>query len=308
MADAPAVAALIAACQVADGDPAEMTTAELLNDWDGANLDDEALVVLAPNGQLAAYADLVNRRYVRVSIYGYVHPAQTGRGLGAYLSAWGERWARAHLAQAPEGTRVVVEHYVRASNAAAGELLPGRGFAPVRTIYVMAITLAATPPAPEWPAGITARPFVPGTDERATFEAVEEAFADTWNRPPGVYERWLEWTRLERQEPGLWLLARDKASGEIAGACLAKRTGEAGWIGTVAVRRPWRRQGLALALLRQAFAALWQRGIREVSLSVDSESPTGAPRVYSRAGMHVSKSFTLFQKELRAGVPLQDGQ
>jgi hypothetical protein len=40
-------------------------------------------------------------------------------------------------------------------------------------------------------------------------------------------------------------------------------------------------------------------GVREVGLSVDAESITGAPRLYGRAGMRVSESY--YQKELRPG-------
>src|SRR5947209_18341529 len=42
--DAPAVAALIAACQVAEGDEADMTVEELLTDWEGADLAEGTVV------------------------------------------------------------------------------------------------------------------------------------------------------------------------------------------------------------------------------------------------------------------------
>jgi ribosomal protein S18 acetylase RimI-like enzyme len=72
----------------------------------------------------------------------------------------------------------------------------------------------------------------------------------------------------------------------------------------VGVRRPWRKQGLALALLQHAFAEHYRRGIREIGLSVDAESLTGAPRVYARAGMQVAQNFVIYRKELRAGADL----
>jgi mycothiol synthase len=72
-------------------------------------------------------------------------------------------------------------------------------------------------------------------------------------------------------------------------------------VDVVAVRRPWRGRGLGLALLRHALGELYRRGVREVGLSVDAESITGAPRLYGRAGLRVSSSYALFQKELRPG-------
>jgi mycothiol synthase len=44
------------------------------------------------------------------------------------------------------------------------------------------------------------------------------------------------------------------------------------------------------------------RGIKRVALSVDAESVTGAPRLYSRAGMHVTNNYFVYQRELRPGV------
>jgi len=77
----------------------------------------------------------------------------------------------------------------------------------------------------------------------------------------------------------------------------------------MAVRYPWRNRGLGLALLRHAFGEFYRRGVREVGLSVDAESTTGAPRLYGRAAMRVAESYTLYQKELRPGrdVSVADG-
>ena len=68
------------------------------------------MVVHAPDGRIAGYADGLNRVLVAVSIYGYVHPDYRGRGVGAFLVAWGERWARDHMPQAPSNASVVVQH------------------------------------------------------------------------------------------------------------------------------------------------------------------------------------------------------
>jgi len=77
-----------------------------------------------------------------------------------------------------------------------------------------------------------------------------------------------------------------------------------GWVGTLGVRRPYRRQGLGLALLRHSFAEFYRRGRRRVGLGVDSQNLTGATRLYQKAGMHVSRVQLIFEKELRPGVVL----
>ena len=68
------------------------------------------------------------------------------------------------------------------------------------------------------------------------------------------------------------------------------------------MRPSWRQRGIGLALLQHAFGEFYRRGVRTVELSVDSESPTGAPRLYLRAGMEVTKSYLIYRKELRAGA------
>ena len=299
--DAHAVAGLIAACQLADGGAAEMTADELLDDWHGLDLAQEAVVVLAPDRRPAGYADVLNRRYVRVSVYGYVHPQQRGRGVGTYLVRWGEAWVERHMALAPADARVVVEHFCHASNGAAQRLLESLGYAHARTHYWMAIALEAAPPQPTWPEGLAPRTFVAGQDEQAVYEAGEEAFQDTWDRPPSTPERWLAPTQAPDFDPTLWFLAEDQR-GEIVGVCLCRVVAGRGHVDTIGVRRHGRRRGLGLALLQHAFGELFRRGVTGVSLTTDSESRTGAPRLYSRAGMRVSKSYVLYRKQLRPGA------
>jgi mycothiol synthase len=302
--DAPAVAALITACQAADGQPAPMTAGEIIDEWAGLDLDEDTVLVFDPAGDLAASADFVNRRFVQGSIYGNVHPDHRGLGLGGALVRWGEAWLHRHMDRAPAGARVVAQGYIRASNETARQLMAAHGYRHVRTIFVMETTLEAPLQSPNPPPGTVLRPFVPGRDERATFDAIEDAFRDTWERPPGLFERWLSLTEPERRHPDLWVLAADRASGAIVGASLGKLTGERGWIGTVAVRRPWRGHGLGLTLLHETFAAFYHRGVRHVSLSVDADSLTGAPRLYRRAGMRVAEEYLLHRKVLRPGALL----
>ena len=48
------------------------------------------------------------------------------------------------------------------------------------------------------------------------------------------------------------------------------------WLEHVSVRRPWRRRGLAAALILSACVGLRERGIAEAALGVDSANLTGA--------------------------------
>jgi mycothiol synthase len=300
--DAEAVAALISSCQISDTGASDMSLEELLDDWHTLDLTEEAVVVTAPDGRIAAYADVFNRSFVTVSIYGYVHPDYREVGLGTYLVAWGERWARDRMPRAPGNARVVVQHYINSANEGARRLLEGSGYTPVRGIYVMETKLDEAPPLPHWPTGISVRTFVPGKDERTVYEAVEDAFRDLWGRPRNPFERFVRETQKESFDPSLWFLALE--GDEIAGLTLCKTLAGEGWVDVVGVRRPWRNRGLGLALLRHAFTVYYRRGTHRVSLSVDAESITGAPRLYGRAGMRVRESYVIHLKELRPGVDL----
>jgi ribosomal protein S18 acetylase RimI-like enzyme len=193
---------------------------------------------------------------------------------------------------------VAVGHARRRGRCAA-ELLESRGYRDIRRFYRMAISLDGPPPPPEWPEGIEVSTF-DLAEARELHAAREEAFADEWNHVEEPFEhferRVLQSGRLD---PTLWWVARDR--GEIAGFLLAawKTHGDAGWIASLGVRRPWRRRGLGLALLRHALGEFHRRGERLVQLGVDAASPTGATRLYERVGMRVEREEVLYRKELR---------
>jgi mycothiol synthase len=71
-----------------------------------------------------------------------------------------------------------------------------------------------------------------------------------------------------------------------------------GWVGILGVRPPWRRRGIALALLLHSFAVFRERGCTRVGLGVDAESTTGALELYERAGMHVHRCQDTLEKLL----------
>jgi ribosomal protein S18 acetylase RimI-like enzyme len=67
-------------------------------------------------------------------------------------------------------------------------------------------------------------------------------------------------------------------------------------VGSLAVRRPWRRRGLGEALLRDAFLRFAERGKRSAGLGVDAENTTGAVALYERVGMHVVRRSDTWER------------
>jgi len=298
--EAQVITDLLAACEVATTGKSEITLNDFLGDWEGANLEADARVILDPAGNPAAYVDIDVRGDVIFNTYAYVHPSQRGFGLGSYLVAWAEQRAMDIAGAAPAEARIVTRHFVNERDAPATQLLTTTGYQAVRITYTMAIDLTDTPPQPVWPEGLAVRTFQSGHDEEATYLAYEEAFEDMWQRPRSTLEQFLSKTRRPYFDPSLWFLAVD--GDEIAGTLLSDDIDGNGWIEIVGVRRPWRSRGLALALLLHAFGAFYKRGVTHIGLSVDSMSPTGAPRVYQRAGMQLDQTFVLYERELRPGT------
>ena len=288
--DAEAVNDLVAALDTAVQGFTDSTVEDIRDEWNDLDLGNDAWLVEDARGLVVGYASVELRGEDTLVADAYVHPQAWGRGIGAALVRLTE--ARAH-----ERGVSVIRNAVLARDASARSLLERLGYRDARHFYRMAIELDAPPPEPVWPAGVEVEPFAVDS-AREVYEAVEEAFADEWGHERASFDDWRR-RRLERDDfdPGLWFVAREGS--EIAGAvlCNAKRW-DMGWVASLAVRKPWRRRGLGLALLRQAFGEFYRRGERVVGLGVDTENPTGATRLYERAGMCVTWEAVVYEKEL----------
>jgi mycothiol synthase len=180
------------------------------------------------------------------------------------------------------------------------DVLDALAFVPVRHSYRMEIDLDAEPRRPVWPAGIAVRTAT-ADDHRRIYDAVVEVWQDTNDPYDDTFEDWSHWNvDRESYDPTLWFLAL--ADGELAGFSICRQNDvdpSAGYVGLLGVRRPWRRQGLGEALLLHSFAAFRERGWTRGTLGVDASSPTGATRLYERAGMSVYRDTVFMEREVR---------
>ncbi len=301
--DVGGIARLVMATDWAGFFEAETVEEELSDDWRGMALDFErdSWLVFAPDGRLAASAELFHRSHVRIEVSTAVHPDFSGLGIGAFLvSATAER-AGEHIPLAPPGRRVVLHRPVNAANEDARKLLESTAHAVARRFWTMEIRLGEGAGDPMWPEGVSVRPCERGRDERTVYETQREAFRDHWGEHEETFE---EWSRRMADgagyDPSLWFVAEDDENGEAAGISLCRSASTTkGWISVLGVRRKWRKRGLGEALLRHSFGEMRLRGKTSVELGVDSESLTGATRLYERAGMEVAREVAVFEKELR---------
>lgn len=315
LADVERVVEFLNICSVAEIGAPGHSVDDVRNIWTepGFNLDTSVRIVETDDGQIVGYGDIDDTQPTpsRMWIYVRTHPQFEGLGIGTQLMDWVEERARQAIPRVPEGVRVVMLIHHIAGHTRAREFLEARGIPYVRTFWEMRIDLDAEPPAPEWPAGITLRPLVRGENETAMHIARRAAFQDHWGyveQPlEADVERWQHHMDNDPKfDPDLFMLAY--AGDEIVGVslCWAESDDDPdmGWVGTLGVVREWRRKGLALALLQHSFRTFWRRGKKSVGLGVDAASPTGATKLYEKAGMRRYREWTAYELELRPGKDL----
>jgi ribosomal protein S18 acetylase RimI-like enzyme len=203
---------------------------------------------------------------------------------------------------AEPAVRVYIRNGIAGTDTAAGQLHENEGYKPIRYSWHMEIELPNMPQVPSLPDGIELRPFILEEHNRAMYEAHEEAFSDHWGHVRGSFEDWNH-HMIEREglDPSLWFIAWDGRSAEIAGYSICRYRMESGWVDSLGVCRPWRKRGLGEALLLHSFGEFYKRGTTKIGLGVDAQNPTGATRLYQKAGMHVAAEYVIYEKELRPG-------
>jgi mycothiol synthase len=287
--DIEKAAAVFAAEEEAVRGHVTMGVEEIRDWWRMFNLDDGSWLVENDAGEPVAFSGSTERAS-DLDTWVAVRPQYQGQGLSTELLA------RAEQRAAALGVESLMAGML-AGNDAARRLLEALGFRELRRFYRMQIDFGGAPPTASDVPGVTIAPF--RLDDARVFHAtLNEAFAGEWGFHAFSFEEWKS-HRLQAPETdtSLWFIAwdGDQAAGVIR--CDAVKFG-GGFVGALGVRKPWRGRGIGMALLRHAFAEFHGRGAPHVSLGVDAENPTGATRLYERAGMRVMSEDIVFEKKL----------
>jgi mycothiol synthase len=306
--DLPVVVDVINAVTQADVGKSDATLFTIGRYWQGPDLklDTDTLLIFAPDGQAAGCAlfmeDVPPTPY---DVDTWAHPTFVNAGVGEALLQWIDQRAEQALLRAPADVPASLEHvYVYAQNRAAQQRLEQFGYTRERTFYRMAIEFDGPPPEPRLPQGISIRAFQRGVEERAVYDAFAEAQADEWGQDkPLPFDKWLYYfiEVEENFDPEAWFLAVEGETIVGYALCRWDRAGEPdrSTVRYLAVRRPWRKRGIALALLHAAFGSMYRHGKRGAGLGVDATSYTGADRLYVRAGMQRAFETLRYVKVLR---------
>ncbi len=308
--DLEGVRNLIYAACVEFGD-AEMAVSkdDLATEWKtaGFDLSRDCWVVTDPSGKIVGTEEFINRHeHCVLGGDGYVYPGYYNLGIGSAMLAALVARAQQELPLAKEGMRVYIRNGVGSNETNATDIHQAAGFSLVRYHWRMEINLGTIPdhsaPIPE---GLELRPFDVDSQDHQLYLAHHDAFKDHWGHTTRPYEYWVNNVRgFKSFDPTMWLVAWD--GNEIAGYALNREKHGIGWVGTLGVRRAWRKRGLGLALLQSSFNLFRQRGLSNAGLSVDAANPTGATRLYKKAGMTMANEYVIFEKQLRDGIEPAD--
>jgi ribosomal protein S18 acetylase RimI-like enzyme len=152
--------------------------------------------------------------------------------------------------------------------------------------------------APRWPEGVEVRSYTADDAERV-HTLLDEAYGG-WDRDyvQRPHADWLAFmTAHDDFDPAMWFLV--ERDGKLVACALHwKEFQQRGWVKDIVVREDERGNGLAKALLQHAFQAYAERGATRVGLKVDSTNPTGAPRLYERAGFVTDQRYGIWIKRL----------
>jgi mycothiol synthase len=309
-ADFPQMTRVLAAAEAADGNERLVTLDEIRNTYAHLPETDPARDILMAevDGQLVAYGrvetwreDSGARLY---NHFAFLDPAWRRRRIGGAMLKWFQNRLREMAAAHPDDGPRFFQSF--ASDRAPGTeaMLLRDGYSAVRWGYLMVRPDLENIPDFPLPDGIEVRPVLP-EHYRAIWDANTEAFRDHWgfSEPTEAdYQAWLNNKTIFT--PELWQIAWDTASNQVAGQVKGfinhveneHFNRKRGWCEFISVRRPWRKRGLARALITRTLRVFKERGMTEAALGVDTQNLSGALRVYEACGFRPVKRDATYRK------------
>ena len=239
----------------------------------------------------------------------FLQPEWRRKGLGRVMLRFNERRLREIAAEQIEnGTLDAVtaryfETYVDDGEAGKKALFLEEGYEAVRYGFDMVRLLSEPVEVTPLPEGIEVRPAKP-EHYRTIWDAAEEAFLDHWNSVPQTETDYQRFLKSPNFDPGLWKVGwdGDQVAGSVLNFVNANENEEynrkRGYTEGISVRRPWRKRGLATALITRSLKMFQEMGMTEAALAVDAQNLSGALRLYESVGFQQVKQSATYRKRV----------
>ena len=309
--DYPAMAAVIAGSKEADGLEWATSVEDIERNYRHlVNSDPETdMLFVEVDGEVVGYGRVWWQEEVtgkRVYMhFAHLLPEWRGLGIRRAMVEHSEKRIREIAADQPPGGLDVFSAFAADSETHWESLLQEMGYEGVRYGYSMVRPDLAHLPDLPLPPGLEVRPVKP-EHVVLVWAAAQEAFRDHWgySEDEWSFEHLRSWQESPTYDPSLWQIAWD--GDEVAGmvqnfidrAENEEYGRQRGYTEGICVRRPWRRQGLAKALIARSFHLLKGLGMTEAALGVDAQNPNGALQLYKSMGFQIDKRHTTYQKPL----------
>ncbi|MBN1666882.1 MAG: GNAT family N-acetyltransferase [Anaerolineales bacterium] len=241
------------------------------------------------------------------TVFGFLLPDWRRKGIGTVMLRWGEARLQQIAAGHPNDGPRYLQCWAEEGERGTIALLEQAGYQPVRWGISMVRDLSAPIPVAPLPEGLQVRPVQP-EHLRLIWEAASEAFQDHWGYSPPEEGDYQEWLAEPHADPALWQVAwdGDQVAGMVQNFVNQDENQEyerrRGYTEGICVRRPWRKRGLARALLVRSMQMFKDMGMTETALGVDAENLSGALRLYQGVGYREVKRSATYRKQMRQVV------
>lgn len=240
----------------------------------------------------------------RCYVSGTVHPKYRGRGIGCELMTWGTARGDALLDSGTDELGRFVRAQALDGVHDAHRLMHRFGLTPVRYFDELVITLDEIGPIPD----VAEISIIPWPTERSAEirEVKNASFESHWGSAPASEEVWRQTSTGFGARTDLSFVAVDRHNAIVAlllsyryeadDAVLGYAQGHIDKVGTLS---EWRGRGIASALILTALHRYREIGLTHAALDVDSDSPTGANRLYSAIGFVPHSRTITFERAAR---------